>query len=102
MRHPKVIVVVFVESTKSRPTLLRPHGPARLLCPWNPPGKNTGVGRHSFSCHSFSGDLPDPGIEPMSPAWQEDSLPSEPPGEPRLLYQPEKNISYKNTKKQKY
>ena len=26
------------------------------------------------------GDLPDPGIEPGSPAWQADSLPSEPPG----------------------
>ena len=27
---------------------LRPHGqqPARLLCPWNIPGKNTGVGFH--------------------------------------------------------
>ena len=28
------------------------------------------------------GDLPDPGIEPESPALQADSLPSEPPGEP--------------------
>ena len=27
-----------------------------------------------------SGDLPDPGIEPRSPALQEDSLLSEPPG----------------------
>ena len=27
-------------------------------------------------------DLPDPGIEPMSPAWQVDSSPSEPPGKP--------------------
>ena len=29
---------------------LRPHGlePARLLCPWDSPGKNTGVGFHSF------------------------------------------------------
>ena len=27
-----------------------------------------------------SGDLPDPGIEPGSPAVQADSLPSEPPG----------------------
>ena len=29
-------------------TLLRPHGlePARLLCPWDFPGKNTGVGCH--------------------------------------------------------
>ena len=28
---------------------------------------------------SFSGDLPDPGIEPESPALLADSLPSEPP-----------------------
>ena len=29
-----------------------------------------------------SGDLPDPGIEPGSPALQADSLPSEPLGKP--------------------
>ena len=28
------------------------------------------------------GDLPDPGIEPRSPALQADSLPTEPPGKP--------------------
>ena len=28
------------------------------------------------------GDLPKPGIEPRSPAFQADSLPSEPPGKP--------------------
>ena len=28
------------------------------------------------------GDLPSPGIEPMSPALLVDSLPSEPPGKP--------------------
>ena len=33
--------------------------PARPFCPWNSPGKNTGVG-----CHLE--DLPDPGIEPLS------------------------------------
>ena len=40
------------------------HGlyPTRLLCPWNFPDKNTGLG-----CHS-SGDLLDPGIEPWPPA----------------------------------
>ena len=29
---------------------LQPHGmqPARLLCPWDSPGKNTGVGSHYF------------------------------------------------------
>ena len=44
--------------------------------PWNSPGKNTGVGNHS------PGDLPNPGIEPGSPALQADSLPYEPPGKP--------------------
>jgi len=28
-------------------------------------------------------DLPNPGIEPRSPAWQADSLPAEPPGKPK-------------------
>ena len=30
----------------------------------------------------FPGDLPDPGIEPRSPALQADALTSEPPGKP--------------------
>ena len=55
--------------------------PTDLLCPWNSPGKNTGVG-----CQfPPPGDLPDPGIEPMcpvSPALQEDSLPVELCGKP--------------------
>ena len=29
------------------------------------------------------GDLPDPGIEPQSPAFQADALTSEPPGKPQ-------------------
>ena len=32
------------------------------------------------------GDLPDPGIEPGSPAFQTDSLPAEPPGKLSILY----------------
>ena len=31
------------------------------------------------------GDLPNPGIEPRSPALQADSLPSEPPGKPIFM-----------------
>ena len=31
----------------------------------------------------LQGNLPDPGIEPVSPALRMDSLPSEPPGKPR-------------------
>ena len=42
------------------------------------PDKNTGVGCHFL----LQGNLPDPGIKPRSPALQEDSLPSEPPGKP--------------------
>ena len=46
------------------------------------------------------GDLPNPGIEPGSPAFQSDSLLSEPPGKPRKLSpsqrtrEPGKLISY--------
>ena len=42
----KRVVVVLV--AKLCPTLSQPHGlkPARHLCPWDSPGKNTGVGCH--------------------------------------------------------
>ena len=45
---------------------LRPHGLqlSRLLCPWDFPGKNTGVGL----LFPPPGDLPDSGIKPTSPA----------------------------------
>ena len=62
------------------PTLCDP--PARLLCPWDSPGKNTGVG----SPFPPQGDLPNPETEPMSPGWQADSLLSEPPGKPQELF----------------
>ena len=32
------------------------------------------------------GDLPNPEIEPRSPALQADSLPTEPPGKPQCMY----------------
>ena len=50
-----------------------PMEPARLLCPWDSPGKNTGV--------SYP-DLPNAGIKPaspVSPVLQADSLSTEPP-----------------------
>ena len=53
---------------------------ARLLSPWNSPDKNTGAGLPFPS----PGDLPDPGLEPESPALQADSLPSESPGKPHI------------------
>ena len=52
--------------------------PTRLLCPWDTPGKNTGVGCHFLLQGIY---LPDPGTEPKSPALQADSLPFELPGD---------------------
>ena len=37
-----------------------------------------------MNCHFLlEGNLPDPGIEPWTPALRVDSLPSEPPGKPQ-------------------
>ena len=55
---------------------LQPHHglqPANFLCPWDSPGKNTGVGSHFFSSGSSQ-----PRDGTGSPALQADSLPSEP------------------------
>ena len=62
---------------------LQPCGlhPTRLLRPWDSPGEKTGVGCHAL----LQGDLPDPGMEPRSPALQADSLPNESPGEPMCV-----------------
>ena len=52
--------------------------PARFLCPWDFPGKNTGAGLPFPS----PGDLPDPGLEPESPALAGRFFTTEPPGKP--------------------
>ena len=59
-----------------------PHGlqPARLLCPGNSPGRNTGMGSLSL----LWGNLLDPGID-WSPALQADSWLSEPGGKPSKI-----------------
>ena len=56
-----------------------PHGlyPARLLCPWDFPSKNTQVGTILFSRR-----IPDPGIELGPPALAGGFFTTEPPGEP--------------------
>ena len=57
---------------------LQPHGlqPIRLLCPWG----FSSLEYWSGLPFPFPRDLPNPVIEPRSPALQEDSLPSEAPG----------------------
>ena len=54
---------------------------ARLLCPRNSPGKNTGVGIHSL----LQGNFSTLGLNSGLLQLQADSLPSEPPGKPRLV-----------------
>ena len=59
---------------KSYSTLLWPHGlpmePTRLLCPWDFPGKNTGVGCHFLPQRIFS--TQGSNLHPLN--WQADSL----------------------------
>ena len=54
------------------------------LMNWSPPGCSVhGISQaRTLEWVPFHppGDLPDPGIELVSPAWQADSLPAEPPG----------------------
>ena len=62
---------------KSCPTLLRPHGlyPTWVFCPWDFPGKNTGV-----SCHFLLRGSSWPRIEHESPALAGEFFTTEPPG----------------------
>ena len=45
------------------------------------------------------GDLPDPGIEPGSPALQADALTSQPPGKPHMYKEPSK-LNTQSSRKQ--
>ena len=58
------------------------YSPARLLCLWEFPDKNTGVGSHSL----LQGNLPNPNTEPSYPALQAFSLPSELPKKPHTYF----------------
>ena len=53
------------------PALCNPMKPIRLLCPWNSPSKNTGVGCHSL----LQGVFLTQGLNPHLLHWQVDSLP---------------------------
>ena len=64
---------------------LQPHKPTRLLCQWDSPGKNTGLGLPFPSPRG----LPDTGIKPtspVSPELQVDSLPLSHQGSPSVQF----------------
>ena len=62
METPDVRVMLCVLSRSVMSHSLQPHGllSIRLLCPWNSPGKNTGVG----CCALLQGIVPTQGLNP--------------------------------------
>ena len=75
---PILLRACYVASVVSDSLLPHRPQPARLLCPWDSPGKSTGVGCYSL----LQGIFPTQGWNPSLLHWQEDSLPLAPPGKP--------------------
>ena len=76
LQSPLCLDWCFISSNSLRPCELYVTG---FLCPWNSPGKNTGV-----SCQSLlQGIFPTQGLNLESPILQADSLPAEPQGKPK-------------------
>ena len=70
--------------TQSCPTLFDPISRlyrSRLLCPWDFPGKNTGVGCHFLLQEIFLTQ----GSNLCLLHWQAGSLPAEPQGKPGII-----------------
>ena len=67
--HRKIISKMYLKYlgvlvSQSCPTLCDPidHRPTRLLCPWNTPGKNAGVGCHALLQGIFPTNGSNPGL----------------------------------------
>ena len=70
--HPKLKLQEWLLFSHSAASPVQPHGlqPARLLCPWDFPGKNTGVGCHFL----LQGIFLTQGSNPHLLHWQADSV----------------------------
>ena len=66
-------------SVVSDPLRLHGLGPARLLCPWDSPGKYAGVGCHALLQVIFPTQGSNPHLLRLL-RWQVGSLPLAPPG----------------------
>ena len=69
LESPNILYLICVSKSESvscsvESNSLRPHGlqPTRLLCPWDSPGKNTGVGSHSLLQGIFPTQGSNPGL----------------------------------------
>ena len=77
-------VLCCAKLLQSCPTLCNSVEPTRLLCPWDSPGRNTGVGCHAL----LQGIFPTQGSNLCLlhlPHRQAGSLPLAPPGKPNLI-----------------
>ena len=81
-----VCVCVCVPACSVVSDSLQPHElwPAKSVCPWNFPGKNTGLGCHCPLQRIFSTQRLNPRLLHLL-HWQADSLPLAPPGKPKLM-----------------
>ena len=77
-RWPSLLIYLAVSGLSCKMQDLCWASEQRLLCAWDSPGKNTGVGLP----FPPPGDLPDPGIESESPALASGFFTAEPPGKP--------------------
>ena len=78
-----LLVIQLQPSCSVMSDCLPPHKlqPARLLCPWDFPGKNIGVGCHFL----YQGIFSTQGSNPSLLHWQANSLTTEPPGKTLLV-----------------
>ena len=85
-------IIMLVLSHSAVSNFLWPHGlqPPRLLCPWNSPGKNTGVGCHFLLQRTFL-----PGMNPTCPALAVGFLLLSHLGRPKLDYSGDKTSLFK-------
>ena len=74
---------MYAKSLQSRPTLCNPMdcSPPELLCPWNSPGQNTGVGSLSL----LQGIFPTQGSNPGLPHCRRILYQLSHKGSPRIL-----------------
>ena len=80
------------------PDSLQPQGlqPTSLLCPWESPGKNTGVGCHLLLQGVFLTQGSNPSL--LSPVLAGSFFTSEPPGKPRQSQMSSRrNTKHQNT-----
>ena len=82
MFKPLCFIVVFRCSVMTNSLWHYELHPTRLLCPWNYPGKNTGVGCYALLREIFLTQWSNPHLLSLL-IWQVDSLPLVPPGKPR-------------------